>query len=421
MKAKAVRMHAAHDLRLDEFELPEIAGDEILVRVVSDSICHSTWKALEQGNSHKRVPDNIAEHPVIVGHEICGDILQVGSKLEGRYPEGARFTVQPAIAHPAVKDGFGAPGYTFEYFGGDTTYGIIPREVMEQDCLMPLADDVPYYAGSLCEPFACVAAAFRAAHRRVDEMHRYESGVKVGGTLALLGACGPMGLAAIEYALHGDFQPSRILVTDLDDSKIDHARAAYADDAKRLGIDLRFVNPKEGDEVVGKVFGWDSCDDVIVMVPFSPVFEQGLRLLAPGGCLNAFAGPSDKSASTTVNVYDLHYSEYNLFGSSASNAADLRHTIDLITKGRIDPAPMITHVGGLDSAADASERQTEIGGGKKLIYTHLEMELTALRDMPEAAEKGGIYAALAPVLEKNDFIWSPEAERVLLSHIESAG
>ena len=78
MKAKGVRLYGAHDIRLEEFELPEIKDDEILVRVVSDSICMSTWKMVQAGKDHKRVPENVAEHPVIIGHEFTGDIVQVG-------------------------------------------------------------------------------------------------------------------------------------------------------------------------------------------------------------------------------------------------------------------------------------------------------------------------------------------------------
>ena len=54
MKAKALRLYGKEDLRLDEYELPEIKDDEILARVVSDSICMSSYKAAMQGEDHKR-------------------------------------------------------------------------------------------------------------------------------------------------------------------------------------------------------------------------------------------------------------------------------------------------------------------------------------------------------------------------------
>lgn len=77
MKAKGVRLHGANDLRLEEFELPEITDDEILVKVISDSICMSTYKCAILGTEHKRVHEDVAEHPAIMGHEFAGDIIKV--------------------------------------------------------------------------------------------------------------------------------------------------------------------------------------------------------------------------------------------------------------------------------------------------------------------------------------------------------
>ena len=83
MKTKAVRLYGTRDLRLEEFELPEIKDDEILVKVMSDSICMSTYKLAEQGKKHKRAPQNIDTNPVIIGHEFAGVIVEVGEKMEG--------------------------------------------------------------------------------------------------------------------------------------------------------------------------------------------------------------------------------------------------------------------------------------------------------------------------------------------------
>ncbi|MBP5245925.1 MAG: L-sorbose 1-phosphate reductase, partial [Clostridia bacterium] len=63
MKTRAVRLYGKNDLRLEEFELPAHKEDEILARVVSDSLCMSSYKAAVQGGDHKRVPDNVAENP----------------------------------------------------------------------------------------------------------------------------------------------------------------------------------------------------------------------------------------------------------------------------------------------------------------------------------------------------------------------
>ena len=62
MKTKAVRLYGKNDLRLEEFDLPQINDDEILAKVVSDSICMSSYKAAHQGTDHKRVPKDVAEN-----------------------------------------------------------------------------------------------------------------------------------------------------------------------------------------------------------------------------------------------------------------------------------------------------------------------------------------------------------------------
>ena len=107
MKTKAVRIYGANDIRLEEFELPAIGEDEILAKVVSDSVCMSTHKAVMQGPKHARVPDDVAENPTIIGHEFCGEILEVGKKWQHKYKAGDRFTVQPALGWEGKLD---APG-----------------------------------------------------------------------------------------------------------------------------------------------------------------------------------------------------------------------------------------------------------------------------------------------------------------------
>ena len=128
MKTKAVRLYGQSDLRLEEFELPEIKDNEILARVVSDSICMSSYKAAIQGANHKRVPNDIDKNPIIVGHEFCGDIVKVGAKWAHKFKEGSKFGIQPAIN---LKDNpYIAPGYSYQYIGGDATYIISENENM---------------------------------------------------------------------------------------------------------------------------------------------------------------------------------------------------------------------------------------------------------------------------------------------------
>ena len=95
MLTKAVRLYGKEDLRLEEFELPEMKDDEILAKVVSDSLCMSSYKSSHQGSDHKRVPDDIAENPTIIGHEFAGEIIEVGSKWKDQFKPGDKFSTQP--------------------------------------------------------------------------------------------------------------------------------------------------------------------------------------------------------------------------------------------------------------------------------------------------------------------------------------
>ena len=160
MKARGVRLHGANDLRLEEFELPEITDDEILVKVVSDSICMSTYKCAILGEKHKRVHDDVAEHPAVMGHEFAGDIVKVGKNHQDTFKPGMKFTLQPALNY---KGTMWSPGYSYEFFGGDATYCIIPAEVMELGCLLEYHGRA-YYEASLAEPMSCSIGAFNAAY-----------------------------------------------------------------------------------------------------------------------------------------------------------------------------------------------------------------------------------------------------------------
>jgi len=149
MHTKAIRLYGKEDLRLEEFELPKIHDDEILAKVVSNSICMSSYKAAHQGTDHKRIPDDVAQHPIIIGHEFAGEILQVGKNWQHRYRPGQKYSIQPAIYYPEGPVGIlSAPGYSYPFIGGDATYVIIPKDVLVQNCLL-VYDGPGFYPASL--------------------------------------------------------------------------------------------------------------------------------------------------------------------------------------------------------------------------------------------------------------------------------
>jgi threonine dehydrogenase-like Zn-dependent dehydrogenase len=419
MKTKAVRIYGKKDLRLEEFDLPEMKDDEILAQVVSDSICMSSHKAALQGTEHKRIPDDIAVNPTIIGHEFAGVILKVGKKWQHVYHEGQKFSIQPAMAHTGTLD---APGYSYRYIGGDATHIIIPDIVMEADCLLPYEGDT-WFAASLSEPMSCIVGAFNASYHIPPGTYKHEMGIREGGKLAILAGVGPMGLGAIDYALHHDRKPSLIVVTDIDDSRLSRASCLFTPEhAEKERIKLYFINTaKLADPVkhLRDLTGGSGYDDVFIFAPVKQVVEQGDAILGFDGCLNFFAGPTDPDFKAEFNFYNAHYSFTHIVSTSGGNTDDMRKSLRLIAEGKINPAVMITHVGGLDAVVETTLNLPKIPGGKKLIYTNISMPLVSLYKLKEMSTRNILYAGLHEIVSNNDYIWSVEAEKYLLANAKS--
>ncbi|HJC39146.1 MAG TPA: zinc-binding dehydrogenase [Candidatus Mediterraneibacter faecigallinarum] len=418
MKAKGVRLHGANDLRLEEFELPEITDDEILVKVVSDSICMSTYKCAILGTAHKRVHEDVAEHPAIMGHEFAGDIVKVGKNHQDKFKPGMKFTLQPALNY---KGTMWSPGYSYEFFGGDTTYCVIPSEVMELGCLLEYKGRA-YYEASLAEPMSCSIGAFNAAYHTQMGVYTHQMGIKEGGKLAIMAGAGPMGLGALTYALHRDVRPSMIVVTDLNQERLDRAASLFPPvEAAKDGIELHFVNTGNFEDPVAelmRISGGKGYDDVLCYAPVASVVTQSSAILGRDGCLNFFAGPTDNKFSASMNFYDVHYNSTHVMGTTGGNTDDMIESLELTAAGRIDPSVMVTHIGGLDAAAETTLNLPKIPGGKKLIYTHLTMPLTALTDLRAKGEAEGDkrLVDLADIVDAHNGLWCPEAEEYLLAN-----
>ena len=416
MRTRAVRLYGKRDLRLEEFELPPMQDDEILAQVISDSLCMSSYKAAQQGADHKRVPDDIDIHPTIIGHEFSGIILEVGKKWQHKFSSGQKFSIQPAMAQTGSLD---APGYSFRYIGGDATHIIIPDIVMESDCLLSY-DGEAFFPASLSEPMSCIIGAFHANYHTSPGTYEHRMGIKKGGRMALLAGVGPMGLGAIVYVLHQDSKPGLLVVTDIDELRLSRAERLFpVEHAKNLGVKLFYVNTgKMSDPVrhLRELSENTGYDDVFVFAPVRSVIEQGDAILGFNGCLNFFAGPTDPDFRAEFNFYNVHYAFTHIVGTSGGNTDDMRESLDLMSKRKINPAVMITHVGGLDSVVDTTLNLPKIPGGKKLIYTNISMPLIALDDLERYKPDDPFYAGLSGIVSDNGYIWSEKAEKYLLAN-----
>jgi threonine dehydrogenase-like Zn-dependent dehydrogenase len=415
MKTKALRLYGASDLRLEEFELPEISDDEILAEVISDSICMSTYKCATLGAQHKRVPDDVAENPVIMGHEFAGNIVKVGKNHQDKFKPGMKFTLQPALNY---KGTMWSPGYSYKYFGGDCTYTIIPAEVMELGCLLEYKGE-SYFEASLAEPLSCSIGAFHATFHTKMGVYHHEMGIKAGGKMVLLAGAGPMGLGMIDYTLHGDTQPSLLVVMDINQARLERARKLFPqEDTQQHGVNLIFVNSSVLENPTGylKEISNGGFDDVFVYAPVRPLLNMASDILGRDGCLNFFAGPTDNQFCAELNYYDVHYNSTHVIGTTGGNTNDMIEALRLTEQGRIHPAVMVSHIGGLDSAGETTLNLPAIPGGKKLIYTGISMPLTAIDDFSKLGESDERFAKLAEIVESHNGLWCTEAEKYLLAN-----
>lgn len=416
MKTRAVRMYGTRDLRLEEFELPQIKNDEILVKVMSDSICMSTYKLVEQGKKHKRAPQNIDTNPIIVGHECAGVIVEVGEKWKDQFQAGQKFALQPALNY---KGSLASPGYSYEYFGGACTYCIIPHEVMELGCLMEYEGE-SFFEASLGEPMSCIIGGYHANYHTNKRNYEHAMGTKEGGNILIMGGCGPMGLGAVSYGIQFENKPKRIVVTDISDERIARAKEMISvEQAKAQGVELIYVNVAKMDDQVKELMEiteGHGYDDVFVYLPNRSVAEIGDQVLAFDGCMNFFAGPTDNQFKAEINLYNTHYTSTHIMGTTGGNNDDLIEANKLAAAGKIEPAVMVTHIGGINSVAETTLNLPNIPGGKKLSYTQFDMPMTAIEDFEELGKNDPLFAKLDEACKRNRGMWSVEAEKILFEH-----
>ena len=315
-------------------------------------------------------------------------------------------------------------GYGCTFCGGNSQFVYVPDSVIEADCIIPYDKNAAAFYGSVSEPMACIISGYHSCFHSDYAVYHHEMGTKKGGNLALLASCGPMGFGAIDYALHCDRAPKLLVVTDINDERIARASSIYTvEHAKELGIELHYVNTAKeengGTEKLMELSGGQGYDDVIVFAPVSAVLEQGHEIMGENGCMNFFAGPINHDFSANINFHKVHYKRVNIFGTSGSNDDDMQEALDMSFAGTINPAAMITHVGGLDSGADTLLNYPKIPGGKKMVYAQISMPMTAIADFAELGKSDPFYKDLADICAKHNNLWSKEAEDYLLANAKA--
>ena len=415
MRIHAARIHGKGEVSVDEVDLPPIGPDELLMKIVSSSMCMSTYKAVALGPEHKRVPDDVAAHPTMTGHEFAGIIAGVGQHLDHQFHTGEHVGIQPALGLPGGE----SPGYSYPYYGGDATYCIIPKVAIDHGCVLAYNSD--YFANaSLAEPMMCLIGAYHANYHTTQYVYRHEMGIRPRGKLALLGAAGPMGLGAIQYALAGPYHPELVVVTDIDQDRLDRTAQLIPPESAPHGTRLIYRNTSGADPVgnLRQTSGGTGFDDVFVFAPVPELVATGDKILGTDGCLNFFSGPMDPGFSAPFNFYNVHYESTHVVGTSGGATSDMKESLDLSARGAINPSMMITHIGGLNAVPRAILGLHDTPGGKRMIYPQIDLPLTPIADFAALGANTPLFADLAASCDRHNGLWNAEAETILRTSLE---
>ena len=289
--------------------------------------------------------------------------------------------------------------------------------IIAQDCLLKYDGDAFFY-GSLGEPYSCIANAFNSMYHRATKTNKLLSGIKPGGAFAILAGTGPMGLAAIDYAINGPTKPSLLVVTDIDQERLKRARKVYSPEAAlKLGVKVEYVNTStaQGKQQLLNISP-TGFDDIFVMAPVKQLIQDADSMLANDGCLNFFAGPTDTEFHAEINFYNIHYKATHVIGTAGGGVADMEECLSLMARKQLKPESMISHIGGLNCVAETTLNLPSIPGSRKLIYTHKDIELTSLDDFEEKGQNSEFFADLSAIVKSNNGLWCLEAEQYLLAN-----
>jgi threonine dehydrogenase-like Zn-dependent dehydrogenase len=414
MKAKGVRLYSSKNMKLEEFELPKLEEDEVLVKIICSGLAMSTLKEVTLAQRHLRVPKDIRKNPIIIGHEFTGVIEDIGGKWKSEYYIGERVVVIPEI--PGQIE---SPGYSYPYFGGACTYCIVPGHVIDKGCLMQ-CQTKSFYEGAMAQALYSIVSSFYSNYHSVPGTHQHISGIKPGGNTIILGGCGPMGVLAIHYVMQMDTKPRRLVVTDTNRERLEKARKLISmEEARRNGIELYYINPGMLTDPVPALMALTEekgYDDVFVYAPPKNVAEIGNRIMAMDGCMNIYASTADKKYEAGMNIYGSHYLKTKLIGSSGGLYSDMKEALKLIARGQVNPALNITHIGGLSATVDGILDLKKMQGEKKIIYNQLDFPLIEIKEFRNLGKEKPLFQKLADSCDSHKGLWNPEAEKILLNH-----
>ncbi|MFH1369406.1 MAG: zinc-dependent dehydrogenase [Elusimicrobiota bacterium] len=326
------------DVRIEERPVPKIGPGELLVKVMASGICGSDvleWYRIKKA-------------PLVLGHEIAGDITETGEGVQ-KYKKGQRVFVSHHIPCNTCKyclSGHHTACHTLHTTnydpGGFSEYLRVPALNVDRGVFV-LPDELSYDDGVFIEPLACVVRGQRIA------------GVKKGDSVLILGG-GISGLLHLQLAKA--LGAAKVIVTDIDPWRLDYA--------KRLGADC-VISAKE--DVPAKVKQCNNCnlaDVVIICTGAMKAFYQALESVDKGGKVQCFAAPLP-GENLSIPVNEFWRNEITLMTSYGNAPYDAVEAIELIKSGRVPVKELITHKLKLDETAMGFKLVAEAAKSMKVI------------------------------------------------------
>lgn len=332
-KMLAAVYHGPNDLRVENVPVPKIGKREILVKVISASICGTDLRIFH-GNHRMYTPGTIR----IPGHEVVGTIAEIGEGVEN-YAVGQRVFCAPntGCGHcPQCITGnnnlcanYDAIGVTSD--GGFAEYVRIPANSVQQGNVIPVSETVDPAVAAMLEPFACVLRGQNALN------------IKPGDVVLIIGA-GPIGVMHTKLAkVRG---AGRVIVSE--------PIANRAEQAGRMGAD-RVVDPTSENlkSVLNEESQGHGADAIIVAAPVHAAQESALDLAAISGRINFFGGLPKDRPTIQFDSNLVHYKELVITGTTACSTADCRQAAKIVDSGLIDLSDVVSRRFPLSEAVNA--------------------------------------------------------------------
>lgn len=341
---KAVVMKKAGDISVADYPTPRPAEGEVLLKVEACALCGTDQRVLK-GEKHVDVP--------IVGHEITANIVALGQNVsDSSLNVGKRYAIQTVIGcgtcpmcqihrENLCENQFTAIGY--QYNGGFAEYMIMPKNGVDQGCLIPIPEDMPADVGTLLEPLSCCINGMRPIPME-----------KAGHVIVFGG-----GIIGVLNGLVAKARGAReVTIIDISQQRLDLLQ--------KLGLPFNnFVNSQLNDpqEWVKAYTGGRGVDVVVVAASVKSLVTTGLQLLTRDGHLSIFAGMPKSNPLENTDLNRIHYYELHVHGANSSVQRDYIEARDMLTSGKIDGKQLVTHTFKIDDFIEAFETQKDPASG----------------------------------------------------------